>query len=437
MAMAIPTPKLTKEQLDKFLKDPEVVTLEILFVLLTLCNIFVLYRILLNICPFPIVVTWFQLLVGFCFAYILGEVSCEFPKCAFFPRLTIDIKLYEGLAMPTVIYLGMITMANVLLHKIPSVALFPVVVSLAVAFHHVSRFFGCGQIYLPIRWVSLGIMMLGFFLSIFDSVSMGISVFPLALIYALFSSMFRAWCLEKAMHVCNGRGNTLHNHKVVMGLVVLPFAAAIFGEWRVFTWMPNDFTRLYTWQAWGCLVIAGTLPFIKNVVANRMIRRTGQAPWRILEAVSMLLVFIIGFAVYDAVSTVGMLAFALVLSGRVLGMLDALSKDPNERRRAIANEPQHGSAPPAMAQTTNNQYGETTQNHYDPTGVADSFDRHDENTEDFASGGKPPGYSAVMQPRDDIEMRQQPRLQEAPAHSSSKPFLLMSPILEETQEARF
>lgn len=434
MTIALPTPKLTKEQLDKFLKNPEVVTLEILFVVLTLCNIFVLYRILLNICPFPVFVTWFQLVVGFLYAYILGEVSREFPKCAYFPPVTINFKLYEGLTIPTLVYFGMITMANVLLHKVPSIALFPVVVSLAVVLHHISRFFGCGQVYLPIRWISLGMMVLGFFFATFDSASMGVRLFPLAVIYALFSATFRAWCLEKAMHLCDGRSNTLHNHKVLMGIVLLPVIALLCGEWRVFSWMPTDFTRLYTWQAWGCLVTAGTIPFVKNVVANRMIRHTGQAPWRILEAVSMLLLFIIGFAVYRGVSAVGVLAFFFVLSGRILGTLDALSKDPNERRRAIANEPQHQSAPPATPHPGapgSRPYGEMM-NDYDPTGVADSFDRADDEVQRHRMEAQRSKYAGM---HDDIEMRHPPKLQEAPAHASVKPCLT-SPMLDERQQVR-
>lgn len=362
MSLQIPKPKITKEQWDKFLKDPEVVTLESVFIFVTLANIFILYRILLDICPFPVIVTWFQLLIGFVVAFVLGYASLEFPRCAFFPPFAIDWQLYQSLAVPTVVYLGMITMANVLLNNIPSVASFPVSVSLAVFLHHISRFLGCGQVYLPIRWIALGIMFIGFIIGVFDSTTIGLTVFPIALGYAVFSSVFRAWCLEKAMHVVEGRGNTLHNHQVVLGLILLPFVALILGEQKVFSWMPSNFGRLFTWQCWGVLVVAGIVPFIKNVIANRMIRRTGQAPWRILEAISMVFVFAIGTGIWNSVSIVSIIAFILVLTGRVLGMMDALSKDPNERRRAIRQEAQHGAAPPPLPF------------HYDPLELSDSFE---------------------------------------------------------------
>lgn len=399
----IPNPKISTEQWNKFLKDPEVVTLEILFVLLTIFNVIVLYRILLDVCPFPIAITWFQLLMGFFFAAILGGVSSESPRCAYFPPFSLDLKLCRDLALPTLVYLGMITLANVLLKTIPSVASFPVAVSLAVFLHHVSRFFGCGQIYLPVRWISLAIMLTGFFIGLFDPVTIGLAAFPIALSYALCSSIFRAWCLEKAMHVVEGRGNTLHNHQVVMGLTLLPPVSFIAGEFEIFSWMPTNLTKFFTWQSWGVLVVAGTIPFIKNLIANRMIRRTGQAPWRILEAISMILVFGVGAAVWDSISIASVIAFILVFTGRVLGSLDVLSKDPAERRRALRQEVEHGASPPSPTVA------------YDPTGVADSFDRPEDTIE--------------PDKEEDLEMSH--KAFEAPQHYAVKPLLMA------TQEVRF
>lgn len=171
------------------------------------------------------------------------------------------------------------------------------------------------------------------------------------------------------MHVVEGRGNTLHNHQVVLGLLLLPVIGILLGEFKVFSWMPTNFGKFFTWQCWGTLVVAGTIPFIKNMIANRMIRRTGQAPWRLLEIISMVLVFSIGSGVWDTVTVGSVTAFILVLTGRIVGTLDVLSKDPNERRRAIRQEAQHGSAPPP-----------SPNGRYDPTGVADSFDHADEMT---------------------------------------------------------
>ena len=169
----------------------------------------------------------------------------------------------------------------------------------------------------------------------------------------------------------------MHNQKVLMGICILPFVALFFNELSFFHWMPTNVFQLYTWQVWGCLATAGALPFVKNVVANRMIRHTGQAPWRFLEIVSMFLLFIFGGIFYDNISLLGTIAFFLVFGGRILGMLDALSKDNQDRRRAvqIQEAPQHSSSNP--------QYN------YDPTGVADSFDREEFDTSAGRTNGAP------------------------------------------------
>lgn len=331
-------PRFTEEQIAKYVKDPEVVTLECLFVVLTLIHLFALQKIVLDICPYPITVTWFQLLTSLLLTYVLGEASREFPRCAFFPPISIDFRLYKALAVPTLLYLGMLVMTNVLLFVLPTLSLFPVVMSLAVALHHVSRFLGCGQIYFPIRWLSLGIMLIGFLVAAVDPRSMGIRVVPFALLFALCSAIFRAWCLEKALHVCEGRGNTLHHYNIVLGVIVLPFLALAFGESTLFQTMPTNFRRFFTWQAWGCLITAGALPWVKNIVANRMVRRTGQAPWRVLELFCMVVVFIMANLTDHFVSPFGILAFLLVFAGRVMGAFDALSKDPNAKRNAL-NDP--------------------------------------------------------------------------------------------------
>lgn len=347
--LAIPSPKISQEQLNKFLKNPEVLTLEFLFVLLTISNVLVVYRLLTYVIPYPITITWVQLFYGLVFSLTLGESGKEFPKFGFFPRFTISTEKLTELFLPTLAYLSMITLANVLLASTQSIATYPVLLSLGVFLHHVARFIGCGQIYMPIRWISITIMLTGFLLAIVDKTTMGPKLFPLALLYALSSSIFRGWCLEKAMHVVDGKGNALHNHQVAIGLAVLPIVILVTGEARFITYMPYTYGKIYTWQTWGCLVTVGTLPFIKNVVANRLIRKTGQAPWRALELASVILVFIIGICFWDEVSIIGWISSVLVLTGRTLGMLDVLSKEPEPIRqgnRESQSEVTH-SAPPS------------------------------------------------------------------------------------------
>ncbi|CDJ59877.1 hypothetical protein, conserved [Eimeria maxima] len=310
-------------ELQRYLTDPEILTSEILFLILTLSNIFVVYRLFLDVVPFPVFVTWWQLAQGLLMAWCLGEVGKEYPKLAYFPRVEIDRRLLRRLFVPTIVNALMLVLANVLLYRVQCVATLPVVVAFAVVLHHVTRFVGCGEEYMPMRWQAVGLLFTAFLLGITDSKTVGSDVLPWAILYAIFSAAFRAAFLQKVMHEVEGKGNLLHNHQHFISVIILPVLMLICGEGSVLSAMPMNFESLYTWQTWGCLFTVGALPFLKNIVSNRLIRRTGQGPWRFLEVLSIFFVFIIGVT-FGTPGWQGYIAIMLVIAGRALGACDVL-----------------------------------------------------------------------------------------------------------------
>ncbi|CDI80738.1 hypothetical protein, conserved [Eimeria acervulina] len=313
----------TWQELQRYLTDPEILTSEILFLILTLSNIFVVYRLFLDVVPFPVFVTWWQLAQGLLMAWCLGEVGKEYPKLAYFPRVEINKRLLRRLFVPTIVNALMLVLANVLLYRVQCIATLPVVVAFAVVLHHITRFVGCGEEYMPMRWQAVGLLFTAFLLGITDSKTVGSDVLPWALLYAIFSAAFRAAFLQKVMHEVEGKGNLLHNHQHLISVVILPVLMIICGEGSVLSSMPMNFESLYTWQTWGCLFTVGALPFLKNIVSNRLIRRTGQGPWRFLEVLSIFFVFIIGVS-FGTPGWQGYIAIMLVIAGRALGACDVL-----------------------------------------------------------------------------------------------------------------
>lgn len=311
------------QELERYFKDPEILTAEILFLILTLSNIFVVFRLFVDVVPYPVFVTWWQLAQGLLMAWVLGETGKEFPKLAYFPRVQIDKRVMKKLVVPTIVNMLMLVLANVLIYKTSCVATIPVVVSFAIVLHHVTRFIGCGEEYMPMRWQSVGILFGAFLLGCTDSKTVGSHILPWALLYAVFSAAFRAAFLQKVMHEVEGKGNLLHNHQHLISVILLPILLVLCGELSVFTTMPMNFTSLYTWQTWGCLFTVGILPFLKNIVSNRLIRRTGQGPWRVLEVVSIFLVFIFGLT-FGSPGWQGWISTAMVIAGRALGACDVL-----------------------------------------------------------------------------------------------------------------
>ena len=340
--------QLSKEQLEKFVKDPEIVTLEVLFVTFTLSSVLIVWGVAAWVWPVPIILTWAQLLTSFSLAWIFGEAGRTFPKSAFFPPLAMSWEVILPLLLPISSYIAMMTLSNYILADIPNIASFPAAVSMAVVLHHVTRFFGCGQVYMPVRWIGVCAIGVGFVIAGVDPKSVGPAVLPIAFAYAVASASYRACFLERAMHVVEGNGNVLHNNQVAVGIIVLPIIAAVRGEFATVmksSLIMDDPGRLFTWQVWGCLVSAGLLPFLKNIIANRLIRRSGQAPWRFLELVSLLGVFGIGAAAAPIpVTPAAIVAFILVLIGRSMGSYDALTREPlaARQKRDRENEIERG-----------------------------------------------------------------------------------------------
>jgi len=186
---------------------------------------------------------------------------------------------------------------------------------------------------MPIRWIAISLMVLAFILVASDKKSGGPIMAQYGFAFAAFSSAYRGCFLEKAMHVVQGNGNILHNNQNAIGIFFLPFVSLAFQEHKfIYGSVPRKMNDLYTYQYWGCLVMAGVFPFLKNIIANRLIRRTGQGPWRFLELLSILSICLIGSCI-DRTTIVGTIACFFMISGRLLGSLDALSIEPLQVRQ--------------------------------------------------------------------------------------------------------
>jgi len=135
----LPKPKFSEEITQKFFQDPEIISLEILFVSLTVIYVFVMWGIMQWVWPVPIFVTWSQLFTGFLMAWIFGEAGRDFPSSAFFPPLELSREIIIPLMLPILSYLFMSVYANYIFMCIPGIAYYPVIAALAVASHHATR----------------------------------------------------------------------------------------------------------------------------------------------------------------------------------------------------------------------------------------------------------------------------------------------------------
>ncbi|CDR95168.1 GDP-fucose transporter 1 [Babesia bigemina] len=332
------------EQVKPYFTNPSLITVEALFILLTLCNVYVVHTLFVTVLPAPVFITWWQLTQGLLSAYILGDFGQMYPKMAYFPSVKIELGLLKTLVLPTIAYVAMLCSTNIMLCKAPSTAAFPILASGAVAAHHAARFIACGEEYMPMRWKAIGFLVLAFVLGATDKHIAPGNIMTVALLYAFLAAVFRAGFMERALHIVGGRGNALHNHQHLIGAMILPVVWIVNGELKVLIRdLPWDITAAKTWQVWGCFVAVGALPFVKNVVSNRLIRQTGQAPWRMLELIAVALLFIIG-SCKQAPSWQVVLATIFVIIGRFLGAVDVIrnlqyAREPGTSMGHQASEP--------------------------------------------------------------------------------------------------
>ncbi|KAK1442724.1 hypothetical protein BgAZ_302420 [Babesia gibsoni] len=343
------------DEVKPYFTEPSLITIEVFFILLTLFNVYVLHTLFVAVIPAPVFITWWQLAQGLVTAYLLGDFGHVYPKLAYFPEVKIEVELLKTLALPTVAYVAMLCSTNIMLCKSPSTAAFPILAAGAVAAHHAARFIACGEEYMPMRWKAIGFLLFAFVLGATDKHIAPGNVMTVAFLYAFLAAVFRAGFMERALHIVGGRGNALHNHQHLLGAMILPLVWMINGELKVLIeTLPWDITVARTWQVWGCFVAVGALPFAKNVVSNRLIRRTGQAPWRMLELVAVALLFVIG-SFKQPPSWKVVVATAFVIIGRFLGAVDVIrnlqyARDAETGRSAQATEPFIEKDPEAMVQ---------------------------------------------------------------------------------------
>ncbi|OII74945.1 hypothetical protein cand_004880 [Cryptosporidium andersoni] len=314
-------------------ENSAIVTLSSLFVFVTLCNMFIMYRLLLDVIPFPIGVTFSQLLVGMMLAYVLGGFDFNRVK----EETLSKASEYAG---PVGIYLLMFTIANILLKSTPVIAVYPCILALAVVLHHIFRYLFCDQRNL-LSFKTVVVTALSYIVVCMDTNLVPPTLLGLSILYAISSAIFRAVCLEKALHITDRDANKLYNVQVFCGVFALFIATIIFEPEFFLSAQSKSILEIFL--SLGCLVTVGTIPFVKNVIANKLVTLGQQAPWRFSEIVSVALFFVFGGFFFECdVTVITVVSFLLVITGRTMSMIDIINND--KARQSMHHRAQHSLA---------------------------------------------------------------------------------------------
>lgn len=316
-------------------ENSAILSLSSLFIFITLCNMFIMYRLLLDVIPYPIGVTFSQLLVGMMLAYVLG--GCDLKKVK-----DETLSRFGEYFVPVGVYLLMFTIANILLKSTPVIAVYPCILALAVVLHHIFRYLFCDQRNL-LSFKTVMITALSYIVACFDTNLVPPTLLGLSILYAISSAIFRAVCLEKALHVTNRDANKLYNVQVFCGVFALFFATIIFEPEFFLSVQSKSFSEILL--SIGCLVTVGTIPFVKNIIANKLVTIGQQAPWRFSEIISVALFFVFGIIFFECdITATTIISFIFVITGRTMSMVDIINND-NKRHSGGSSHHKRRHAP--------------------------------------------------------------------------------------------
>lgn len=82
--------KLTRDERKLFFETPNVVRNELLFYSISVISIMAPWYYMSRVSPYPVTISWLQMLIGTLFEFVLGEFSTEFPKYNVFPPVKLD-----------------------------------------------------------------------------------------------------------------------------------------------------------------------------------------------------------------------------------------------------------------------------------------------------------------------------------------------------------
>lgn len=306
---------------EKLWHDPECIVLEAGFLLSNLFHILACRDFMQKI-DCPVTLTWFQMLFSLINGYVLGEASVEFTKIGYFSRMHIDTKLVSDIAVASLFYTGAMVSSNILLSKAPFLATYPLLVASGVIMLYLLRHFGYNQQYQTWKLSSMGLMAAAYVFCFLDGYMLRETMFKLSLFHGVVTAVYRGIVLEKLLHIFDGSTNALQNHQQLVALGFISVGILFSGE-SFFSEMPYDPLSQNTWMMWGCVVACSSAPFVKNVMANQLIRYSGQTPYRVLEILGFILLLIISvLGHFSTISVVGFLALGALLVGRVFGVVD-------------------------------------------------------------------------------------------------------------------
>ncbi|KAF8822135.1 plasma membrane-type Ca(2+)-ATPase A1 PMCAA1, partial [Cardiosporidium cionae] len=313
-----------KDSLEQF-KHPKAFFTGLLLVALTFLQLIFCFWLLQDIFPTPVLLTWMQLINGLIAVWCFGEFGNEFPLFKYFAEPIISLDLGRRLVLPGIFYSAVILLSNVLIYNSPNLVVVPVVLSSPILLTRVWAAIR-GEYDHKIRYL------LGSFFVFAAIILLGNDIFkliPLILLFAIIALIYRRCYLPKALHDANGELCNLQMYYHIVGCAILLPLLLLSGEIPTARQISDGLSGIFC--TIGCFIVLSTIPFLKSIVTNTLIRTCGPHSWRMLEIISLGLILLMGFTFEKENSALYVFAGLFLLAGRVLDFTDIVMRDQQKK----------------------------------------------------------------------------------------------------------
>jgi GDP-fucose transporter C1 len=218
--------------------------------------------------PFPLFITWFQLVVSLVMGVALGHLGTKRAALSFIPPFDFDRPTARQVLPLTFLYVLLLSLTNVCLRHV-EVSFYQLVKSLAIVFNIVVQWVVLDIASSELVLMSCGVVTLGFTLGTIGEVRFS----WLGLLAGVASSAVQAFYnvhIKKALPVVQNSTWRLQNYNTALSVLILfPFVVAS-GEMRMVLDSPD------TWEPsnWWGLAASGVVGYLINIAIFLQIKHT-------------------------------------------------------------------------------------------------------------------------------------------------------------------
>jgi len=219
----------------------------------------------------PMFITWYQCLVSVALCYAIRTVARIFPNKFSFPELQMDTKIIKKVLPLSVVFIGMITFNNLCLQHV-SVSFYYIGRSLSTVFNVLLTYFILGQKTSVSAVVCCSVIMIGFYLGVFQedvSGSFSIAGTIYGVLSSLFVSLFAIYA-KKVLPVVNSNIWSLTFYNNLNACILFLPMMLVFGEVPVVV----TFQYLTSMNFWFLMTIGGIFGFAIGYMIGLQIKVT-------------------------------------------------------------------------------------------------------------------------------------------------------------------